>query len=81
MPRYDAPRLTAELLAAGVPITGCASDGRIGFRPEATAADRARAEAILAAHDPTPLPPAPSLESRVAALERELSTLKAKVLP
>jgi hypothetical protein len=74
---YNPTRLDAELRAAGIPIDGCASDGRIDFRPEATEVDRTRADAILAAHDPRPLLPPPSLESRVAALEAEVATLKA----
>ena len=45
-------KLTAELKAAGIPITGCSSTGRIDFLPEATDTQRARAAELLAAHDP-----------------------------
>ena len=50
----NASALDAELKAAGIPIHGCASTGRIAFKDEATAEQRARAAAILAAHDPAP---------------------------
>lgn len=50
----NSARLFAELVAANVPVDGCASDGRIDFRPEATPEQRAEAAAILAAHDPSP---------------------------
>lgn len=50
----NAKKLDAELKAAGIPIHGCASTGRIDFAPEATEEHRALAAQILAAHDPTP---------------------------
>lgn len=50
----NAEKLTKELLAAGIPILGCSSMGRIDFLPEATPAQRDQAAVILAAHDPTP---------------------------
>jgi hypothetical protein len=43
-------KLHRELSAAGIPICGCATDGRIDFLPEATDAHRKAAAAILAAH-------------------------------
>ena len=49
--RYHATRLDGELRAAGVPLHGCNSNGAIHFKDEATAAHRARAAEILAAHD------------------------------
>lgn len=45
-------KLDVELKAAGIPIYGCASDGRIDFLPSATPAQLQQAAAILAAHDP-----------------------------
>lgn len=47
-------KLYNELIAAGIPVDGCSSDGRIDFKPEATLEQRQQATAILAAHDPTP---------------------------
>ena len=43
--------LDAALKAAGVPIHGCASTGRIDFKDEATDKHRAMAASILAAHN------------------------------
>lgn len=45
-------KLHAELVKAGIPIDGCASDGRIDFKPEATEEQKGVAQAILANHDP-----------------------------
>lgn len=45
-------KFDTELKAAGIPIHGCASTGRIDFRDEATTEQRAQAAAILAVHDP-----------------------------
>lgn len=52
MVKINVTKLDQELRAAGVPIDGCSSTGRIDYRPEATDADRARGAAVLAAHDP-----------------------------
>lgn len=49
----NAAKLTKELEAAGIPVFGASSDGRIDFKPEATAEQRSQAEAIRAAHDAT----------------------------
>jgi len=49
---FNVEKLFAELTAAGIPIAGCASTGRIDFKAEATQAHRDQAAAILAAHDP-----------------------------
>lgn len=48
---FDVASLDQELRAAGVPIHGCASDGRVDFKPEATDAHRAKAEEVKAAHN------------------------------
>ena len=45
-------KLTEELIAAGIPIYGCSSDGRIDLRPEATPEQIALAEKIKANHNP-----------------------------
>ena len=45
-------KLTAELIAAGLPIEGMASTGRIDWRGTPTAQQLAQAAAIVAAHDP-----------------------------
>ncbi len=50
----NATKLDRELRAAGVPIHGCASSGRVDYTTAATAGDRDRAAQVIAAHDPTP---------------------------
>lgn len=45
-------KLHLDLEAAGIPIDGVSSDGRIDFRPETTAKQIALAEQIVADHDP-----------------------------
>jgi hypothetical protein len=45
-------KLHQELVSAGIPIDGVSSNGRIDFQITATEAQRARAQAILLAHDP-----------------------------
>jgi len=45
-------KLHVDLEAAGIPIDGVSADGRIDFRPEATAQQVALAEQIRANHDP-----------------------------
>lgn len=52
MPQINVGKLTHELLTAGIPVHGCASDGRIDFKDEATAEQKARAETIKANHTP-----------------------------
>jgi len=44
-------KLHAELVKAGIPIDGCASDGRIDYKAEATDAQKEAAQAILASHN------------------------------
>lgn len=69
-------KLDKELKAAGLPIVGCASTGRIDWDGEPTEAQKARAQAILAAHDPAP-------EVKVTARQRlaaALSNLPAAAL-
>ena len=79
----DATQLDAALRAAGVPIDGCSSEGRVDFQGSATAAQRQQAEAIIAAHRANPPPPIKqqraadyaslrSLEDRVAYLAKFL---------
>lgn len=79
----SARRLDAALRAAGIPIDGCASDGRIDFRAEATDEQRQAAALIRAAqpeHNPDAPPTYAELRAReyppidecvVALLERE----------
>lgn len=45
-------KLDWELVEAGIPIYGCASDGRIDFKPEATTAQKQLAEQIKINHNP-----------------------------
>ena len=74
-------RLMKEFVAAGLAdaIEGCASDGRIDFRTEATEAQRTQAAAILAAHDPTE-PAVPSLEQQVADLRKAIIDMQLGVI-
>lgn len=56
--RIDAPQFLVEkfhceIVSAGIPIEGVDEFGRIDFLPEATPEQRAEAEIIKAAHDPT----------------------------
>lgn len=47
-------KLDAELKAAGIPIHGVSSSGRIDYKDEATQAQRDQGAAILAAHNAAP---------------------------
>lgn len=51
---YDVVKLTRELVAAGLPVTGCAADGKLTLEEGAalTAEQQATADAVFAAHDP-----------------------------
>ena len=48
----DVTGLHAELEAAGLPVVGVSSDGRIDYSRELTPAEQTTAQAIIAAHDP-----------------------------
>ncbi len=83
---YNTTKLDGELKAAGLPIVGCSSDGRIDWAEgHPTAEERAAAEAVLAAHDPTPEPEIDvdaELEAAIAAattLEQLKSALMGKI--
>lgn len=54
---FNATKLHRELELALIPITGCNSDGRITFKPEATPEQMVQADAIKAAHNPDTLLP------------------------
>lgn len=88
-----ATALDQALKAAGIPISGVSvyrnratgdwnkSLWAVRFLPEATAEQRAEAQAILDAFDPVAeaaKPAPPSLEQRIAVLERDLAALKAR---
>jgi hypothetical protein len=49
----DVVGLHAELEAAGLPVIGVSSDGRIDYSRSLTAAEQTTAQAVIAAHDPT----------------------------
>ena len=49
---YNVNVLDAALREVGIPIDGCASDGRIDFRAEATAVQKEQGAQILADYDP-----------------------------
>lgn len=51
MSRYNVAKLDRELRAAGLPIQGCDSTGRVVWDMDPTSAQRAKADAVLAAHD------------------------------
>ncbi len=54
---YNATKLDRDLKAAGLPIVGCDSMGRIDWQEgHPTPEEQAAANAVLAAHDPTPEP-------------------------
>lgn len=57
MNKFNAEVLHRELEAAGLEIYGCSSTGRIDWKNPPTAAQRAKADAVLAAHDPAANPP------------------------
>ena len=48
----NAEKLTDELKAAGLPVAGCASDGRVFWQGTPTAAQATQAASVVAAHVP-----------------------------
>lgn len=48
----DVTSLTEELSAAGLPVVGVSSDGRVDYARALTPAEQTTAQAIIAAHDP-----------------------------
>ena len=51
MKAVNVQKLTEELVADGIPIHGCSSDGRIDFKDEATDTHKAQAAIIFSLHD------------------------------
>jgi len=51
---YNPERLTKELKAAGLPVAGVASTGRVDYTRELTKAETEAAGALIAAHDTRP---------------------------
>jgi hypothetical protein len=49
---YNVTKLTNELNKAGIPIHGCASDGRIDYKDEVTDEQKTLAETIKTNHNP-----------------------------
>ena len=49
----DSGSLYEELIAAGLPIVGVNSDGRMDCSRDLTPAEQSTAQAIISAHDPT----------------------------
>ena len=47
-------KLHQELLSAGFPVVGVASDGRIDYSRDLTASENKAVQSLIAAHDPTP---------------------------
>jgi len=65
-------KLSKELTAAGIPISGCNVDG-IVWGPDGTSEIQAQpaVAAIIAAHNPTETP-TPSLEDQITALQAQV---------
>jgi hypothetical protein len=59
----DLIKLHQELLDAGLPVVSVSSDGRVDYSRELTTKEKAAAEKVIAAHDPTPS----TSESRIQA--------------
>ena len=51
---YDPRKLTAELQAAGLPVAGVSSTGRLDYARGLTAGEQKLAQQVIAAHDPAP---------------------------
>ena len=51
---FNPRKLTRELQAAGLPVAGVSSAGRVDYSRELTKAETAAAQAIIDAHDPQP---------------------------
>lgn len=49
---FNAEKLHDELIAAGIPITGCNSNGDVTFAASATKKQKDAAATIVAAHNP-----------------------------
>lgn len=52
---YNPRKLTAELMAANLPIAGVSSTGQIDYARDLTASEKRTAESIVTAHDPSPI--------------------------
>lgn len=46
-------KLHQELKAAGLPVVGVSSSGRVDYERSLTSAEKASAQAVIAAHDPS----------------------------
>jgi hypothetical protein len=69
-------KLSNELRAAGITTHGnCNSNGVVWDDDNNEIQKRADVKAILAAHDPTPLPPPPTLEEQIAELKAQNALL------
>jgi hypothetical protein len=70
---FNISKLSKELAAAGIPFSGCNSDGVV-WGPDGATEIQPLPEvaAILAAHDPAPEPPAPSLADQITALQAQI---------
>jgi len=66
-------KLTKELTAAGIPISGCNTAGVV-WAPDGRTEIQAQPQvaAVIAAHDPTPEPPAPSMADLITALQNQI---------
>ena len=61
-------KLHKELLAAGIQITGCNSNGEVWTADGTRIQDRSDVAEIIAVHDPTEIAE-PTIEERLAGLE------------
>jgi hypothetical protein len=69
-------KLSNELRAAGITTHGnCNSNGVVWDDDNNDISKRPDVAAIIKAHDPTPLPPAPALEEQIAELKAQNALL------
>lgn len=61
-------KLTKELIAAGIAVSGCNSAGKVWDMDGNEIQDRADVAEVIAAHDPSPIVES-SIEERLAAAE------------
>jgi hypothetical protein len=72
-------KLYFELISAGIETNGCNELGIVWDDDNNDISKRPDVAAIIKAHDPTPLPPAPTLEEQMAIL-KEQNTLLIKAV-
>ena len=76
---YNSEQLLRELKAEGIQTCGCNGYGVVWDLENNEIQDRKDVKAIIAAHDPTPIPPPPPIEDRIKALETKLAEVETDV--